>query len=449
MRHVVFLPAVFMLAIFQLTIPRCTVNLKSDEWVLRRASSAAPRKQENATHLNYKELTFTNFGWFQPNIKEGLKVERSWAARDFLDAVLIHDRYNQSAWEDLEHNPDPSRPILAFLDIDACLDLHFPRFGQDSKMASDRQNGRRPILSRQASFRKVCPIIERALRSPAMSAPESRLVVLSCEVNGPMIANCTNGSRDEDKYSKLVVGHLSAHKHQVHHHDFGIPPLPVKSVTLSERQLRDIQSCRRIRRSRRYLFSFTGRPRIDFPQFKNYWKHRTGKDGVYAQFGFNHYRKNPNKLTNVWGGKVLESLPPENQAKDAYYQLLKDSLFVGAPRGDNLYSVRFSEILSAGAIPVVYSDGWVLPYVQDVVDWSELAVLVPERNVSQSMEILKSIPERKACRMQQGILDFYKEFVADSHGRLRAVLKIMDARLNQISNGESSSSTSFSAAPDH
>lgn len=81
---------------------------------------------------------------------------------------------------------------------------------------------------------------------------------------------------------------------------------------------------------------------------------------------------------------MLDALPPGHQTRDTYCNLLMQSIFAGAPRGDNLYSVRFSEILSASSIPVVYSDGWVLPYNQDVVDWSELAVLLPEKHVNQT-----------------------------------------------------------------
>jgi hypothetical protein len=358
-----------------------------------------------------------------------------------MDAVLLHERFNQSAWQDLNENPDPSRPILAFLDIDSCNYLHYPRFGQDRKMASDTEGGRKPMTAYKTSFAQVCPAIERALQSPAMIAPDSRLVVLSCEGHGPTVAECTGGNRDEIMYSKLVVGHLTAHKNQVHRHDFGIPPMPVKSVVLNETQLDDIQSCR-VNKSRPYLFSFTGRARVTFPQYKKYWSPLHGKNGVHAVFTHSHY--NQNNVSNAWGGKVLEALPPENQTQDAYYNLLMESIFVGAPRGDNLYSVRFAEILSAATIPVLYSDGWVLPYNQDVVDWSELAVLLPEKNVSQTMDILQSMSEQEICQRQQRILEFYKNYIADSKGRLRAVLKIMDARLTRTSH----EITNFTAAPD-
>lgn len=431
-RHLIVLPAVLLVALYQLS-----AELKS---LCDLKSSAFLAPNQNTFRI-YREITYTNFGWLQPDAEKGLEVGRSWHAKHFMDAVLGHDRYNESAWRDLQENPDPSRPILAFLDIDSCLELHYPRFGQDWKMASDLEGGRKSIQHWNISYPQVCPIIDKALESPAMSAPESRLVVFNCESFGPAFANCTGGDRDEDKYSKLVVAHLTAHKSQVHRHDFGIPPMPVKSVQLNETQLDDIRNCRATQ-TRSHLFSFTGRARNKFKAYKMYWAPKHGKNGVHAVFTTNHYKQK--NTTNAWGGKVLEALPPENQTQDHYNNLLMDSVFVGAPRGDNLYSVRFSEIMSAAAIPIVHANGWVLPFTKDVVDWSELVVLLPEAKVSQSLQVMRSMSEQEICQRQQRILAFYKEYIADFSGTLRAILKIMDARIDR----ESHEITNFTAAPD-
>jgi Cft2 family RNA processing exonuclease len=156
-----------------------------------------------------------------------------------------------------------------------------------------------------------------------------------------------------------------------------------------------------------------------------------GKNGIYAVFQVDHYIKSP--VTNAGGGKVLLPLPPENQTQDIYYTLLMDSVFAASPRGDNLYSVRLAESLSAAAVPVIYADGWVLPYTKDVVDWSDLAVILPQRKVNQTLDVLRSISNEERCRMQQRILTFYQQYVANSTGRLRGVLKILDARMNKAS----------------
>jgi hypothetical protein len=249
--------------------------------------------------LRYNEITFTRYGWFHPDPQEGLKVARTFVAKEFMEAVVAHERYNESAWEDLEKNPDPRRPIFAFLDIDTCLDQNWPKFGGAYEINSDTAGGRQSVQS--SGFGAICPLVKRALESPAMAAPESRLFILSCEGDGPVRANCTSTDRDEKVFAKLVVGHMSAHKNQTHWHDFGIPPLPVKPVSLNQTQLNDIQSCHS--NSRKYLLSFTGRDRIPFPEFRKYMEPLHGKNGIYAVFQVDHYIKSP--VTNAGGGKVL------------------------------------------------------------------------------------------------------------------------------------------------
>jgi hypothetical protein len=181
--------------------------------------------------------------------------------------------------------------------------------------------------------------------------------------------------------------------------------------------------------SRKYLLSFTGRERFSFPEFHKYLTPLHGKHGVYAVFQLDHYRKST--VRNGFGGKVVSPLPPEKQTQDIFYKLLMDSIFAASPRGDNLYSVQLTEILSAAAVPVIYADGWVMPYTKDVVDWSDLAVILPEGKVNQTLDVLQSISDEERCKMQQRILTFYEEYVADSTGRLRAVLKILNSRLNR------------------
>jgi hypothetical protein len=387
-----------------------------------------------------KEITITNYGWFDPEPQVGLKVPRCLATKHFNDAVVAHERYNASAWHDLDQNPDPNRAIIAFLDIDTCKLIHWPKFGGDFAINSDQEGGRPPMEN--WDFDKDCSTIERALKSPAMSSPNSRLVVLSCHEFGNV--PCLRATRTvSGVFSKLVVGQMSAHKNLTHPNDFGLPSWPVKPVTLNQRQIEDIQTCRND--SRAFLYSFQGRPRIPFPEFHKYLSPLHGKEGVHAIFQWTHYKKSQH-TKNAWGGSVLAAVAPENQTQDDYYNVLMNSVFAGSPRGDNLYSVRFSEILSAGVIPVIYADGWVLPYNKDVVDWSELAVLLPQRKVNETLEALHRIPVRERCEMSRKVLAFYNNYVADSHGRLRAVLKLIDARSAQ-ENSTTKTITNFSAAP--
>ena len=276
-------------------------------------------------------------------------------------------------------------------------------------------------------------MVERALQSPALSSPDSRLVVMSCKDDGPPNPqHCLGAGRNVSGiYSKLIVGHMSAHRNLAHPLDFGMPPWPVKTVTLNETQIHEIETCQNTSRS--ILFSFAGRERITFPEFHTYLRPLHQTNGVHAVFHLDHYIDSEHPH-NANGGSVVTPVAPENQTKDTFLNLIMNSEFVGSPRGDCLYSVRFSEILSSGAIPVVYSDGWVLPYNRDVVDWSEVAVLLPQLRVNETLDVLRAIPDKTRCQMRKKGIEVYQRYVADSAGRLRAILQIVDAALARQKN---------------
>jgi hypothetical protein len=376
---------------------------------------------------NPVEITITNYG-LNANHQNYSYYPRSMAAKSFLEAIEAHERFNASAWED----PDPARPLVVFLEIDTLLIIHWPKFGGD--YFTNAHGGKIPL---HANFEYMCDVIDKVLASPAMEHLDSRLVFLLGEEDGPVrTKQCC--SLDRNANTKLLVGHLSSHSSQVPPQDFGLPPWPVKSVSLSEQENRDIQECNT--RNRKYLLSFQGRGRATFPDFTEYMMQQHQKDPsrVYASFGVTHYEKS--NFSNSVGGKVLSATPLEQQSQDDYYSLMKNSIFCASPRGDKLYSVRFAEILSAGCIPVVYADGWVLPYNRDVVDWSEIAILVPQGNVASTMEALENISPAQICRAQQGILQFYNNYVKDSEGRKRAILRLVDANRKR-------GITAFSAAP--
>ena len=350
--------------------------------------------------------------------------------KHFNNAILGHERFNASAWQDLDRNPNPDRPIIAFLDYDTCQLVHWPYFG-GREFNGDKEGGRKPFTF--FNFSEECSMVKRALQSPALSSPDSRLVVISCKGMGPPNPqHCLGADRNASGiFSKLIVGHMSAHRSQAHPLDFGLPPWPVKTVTLNESQIHEIETCRNASRS--ILFSFVGRPRIPFPEFHTYLQPLHQTNGIHAVFQKKHYLESEHPR-NSFGGSVLTPVAPENQTKDNFLNLLMKSEFVGAPRGDVLYSVRFSEILSSGAIPVVYSDGWVLPYNRDVVDWSEVAVLLPQLRVNETLDVLRAIPEETRCQMRKKGIEVYQRYVADSAGRLRAILQVVDAALARQKN---------------
>ena len=76
------------------------------------------------------------------------------------------------------------------------------------------------------------------------------------------------------------------------------------------------------------------------------------------------------------------------------------SKFVVAPRGHSLHSSRLLEAMAAGAVPVVVSDNWVLPFEHDdLLHWDDLVVRIPEAAVDNITNILRAITPKQYCAM--------------------------------------------------
>jgi hypothetical protein len=104
-----------------------------------------------------------------------------------------------------------------------------------------------------------------------------------------------------------------------------------------------------------------------------------------------------------------------------YITILTQSVFAGAPRGDQLFSYRFSEILSAGAIPVMYSSELLLPF-HTVINWTECAVLVEEGQ--DTLDILRAIHPERVCEMQMCALDAWDTYISSRSGWLRGLVDV-------------------------
>lgn len=74
------------------------------------------------------------------------------------------------------------------------------------------------------------------------------------------------------------------------------------------------------------------------------------------------------------------SAEQQTQFRRSYLTLLENTKFIFCPRGRGLNSIRFFEALKLGRIPVLISDEAKLP-LEDVVDYNEFVVRVPEADV--------------------------------------------------------------------
>ena len=112
-----------------------------------QCQSTEQQHHEPAASDTLRQITVTNYGWFHPDPQIGINVPRCLAMKDFTEAVVAHDRFNASAWHNLEQQPDPKCPIIAFLDIDTCRLRHWPNFHGHFALSSDREGGRQPMTA--------------------------------------------------------------------------------------------------------------------------------------------------------------------------------------------------------------------------------------------------------------------------------------------------------------
>ena len=404
-----------------------------DYYYNRRGASNDIRGVVGVGWAEYQEIGFTNLGWFhRTETVDSPSIPRGLVMRDFVDSVEANPRFNANLWSDMENSPISDYPIVAFLDIDLCFTVHWPKFGGNYVNSSDTENGR-PPMSRPYKYKTFdengfkswtkdpCQIIDMALSSPAITAsPHSRLVILSSEWReGPINSTCLGPNRNSSKYKQLVIGHMSQQFSQVNAKDFGIPPWPVKVIEDFPRE----KVCNE---SLPYLISFKGRIRSYFPQFHHYFVELAKqRDDVFIEFGSKHYTS----IEIKDGARGMVQGSKEIQANETYYQLMIKSQFCPVPRGDNIFSVRFSEVMSSGCIPIIYADGWVLPYTRAVIDWNDVALIIPQGNVHHTMDYIEQMTPSEICRRRLLVYDFFHKYIKTGEGRVNAVMKILDERL--------------------
>ncbi|XP_018791954.1 PREDICTED: exostosin-1 [Bactrocera latifrons] len=83
-----------------------------------------------------------------------------------------------------------------------------------------------------------------------------------------------------------------------------------------------------------------------------------------------------------------------------YETLLQNSTFCLVPRGRRLGSFRFLEALQAGCIPVLLSNGWVLPF-ESKIDWNGAVIWADERLLLQVPEVVRSISLERILSLRQ------------------------------------------------
>jgi len=313
--------------------------------------------------------------------------------------------------------------IYVFFDMETCYEDNYPQYGLGVTGNSDRDEGRVHITSSGGMIKhlhEVCPFIDHALDSPLLSDPNggATLVLFDCGWQGPSAWSCLNREHNPKLNERRVsVVSESARKDRVGPLDLGLPPPAIHPVPLIEAQEAAILGClNEDGDDRPYLFSFTGNFRHAVRQ-----KLLELHDPPSGVFVHHHFGGTWN-TSSIGRGKLDQFA----NADGNYTKLLSQSKFAGVPRGDNLFSYRFTEALSGGSIPVVFADGWLLPFSGALVDWSSIAVFIPEDRAAHTLDYLANLTASQRCGMRKKGYQFYKRYMADSNGVIHGIIESLE-----------------------
>eukprot|EP00929_Paragymnodinium_shiwhaense_P014343 TRINITY_DN122248_c0_g1_i1.p1 TRINITY_DN122248_c0_g1~~TRINITY_DN122248_c0_g1_i1.p1 ORF type:complete len:563 (+),score=138.68 TRINITY_DN122248_c0_g1_i1:78-1766(+) len=117
-----------------------------------------------------------------------------------------------------------------------------------------------------------------------------------------------------------------------------------------------------------------------------------------------------------------------------YSDLMMNTSFALCPHGDQRWSYRFSEALKACAIPVVMADGMTMP-LEEVIDWKEAAIQVPESYASSKEKLLSALPKDQATinRMRKRVCEIYDKYMSVPIKQFDASLVAIGKKVRSLS----------------
>ena len=90
----------------------------------------------------------------------------------------------------------------------------------------------------------------------------------------------------------------------------------------------------------------------------------------------------------------------------AYEELLANSRFAFVPRGDALFSYRLAEVMSFGCIPIILSDGWILPFDR-ILPWEQMSLRVHTDAIQHLPQILANFTTDDILSRQKQVISVY------------------------------------------
>jgi len=408
----------------QLSLGLRTKSNQNTTKLLNRTEILEKQQTQDHTdrHSNDPEILLTDYGWMSPERKSSHTPRSKWSAL-WLAGIQSHRWYNPAGWAAINElsRPDSTnhdRTKYVFLDVETVGEGNWPRYGGDNYESCDgiRGSAIRAKDSHRVCCRHddICGVIKSTLQSPIFSNNTNNKLIVphTGKEDNSLHSTCPCLRPDAPDRDKIVLVAISMRPSQMLlGTDMGLPPPPQKVAKLTQENMEAIQDCSADLNNtvRPFYFSFKG----------TNWKHAPVRGKLIE------LRRNQTGEYPLYIGDAPDALPPGSKT---YEDVLTKSKFSAAPRGDMLFSYRFTEILAAGAIPVVYSDGWVLPFSRDLIGWEEYMVVIKENKAGDTFDILSQISDEKRCQMRKKGWEFYNKYYRSRAAVLQGIVDTLESR---------------------
>jgi hypothetical protein len=429
-------------------------------------------------------LLLTNYGWNQRNQTAALQLYRGVRSKELIEGVIhhpwfypnstedwietiyrhhYHHHYHQNATtasavaKNVTHNNDTTTATTAdvdyedrtryyvFLDYETCFERNYPVYGSNLERNADTGYNRtdnlvgmttaaatnNPLLSlpafslaavRQRYQRTIHQKLRQRQEKAATEShqhhpgasppppPQVTLISFHCGGNG---LNTTRFSSGNDDVYAVISGRFDQLRPNV---DLGLVPPALHQKVLTVPQQHNAKPHQ--------------------PNVSSSWWCDESQRPYFILFSGNFRADTRQQLRRLHNGRdiYMDTAPPTNEPSMGA-ALLK-SIFALTPRGDNLFSYRFTEVLSTGAIPVVHADDWMLPFDAPLVDWHAIVVRIPENRVNETVDILRAIPPARRCEMRRRGFAFWQTYMKDGDAVIRGIVDTLEGRRQQRRAGQ-------------
>lgn len=134
------------------------------------------------------------------------------------------------------------------------------------------------------------------------------------------------------------------------------------------------------------------------------------------------------QAANSQATSVSEECAKEQAIYNKYkFDDLMNSTFGLVPAGRGPSSFRLLEVLSAGSIPVVISDNFVLPF-DSLIEWRRCAFVFPTSQVHRIVPTLRSLSKEEISHRQRYCLFIYREFLSSDDKIVASTAMALKAR---------------------